>query len=166
METPCRAGTWQKARQTGAAVLPCNVSWGCLGSFLWSPHQHSYADSDVPISGKAWLMRTRSASKAYNKCLLLHKAISHQHGQKVLWPLNSNNVLTSTWQLASRDKKGNGNPLQCSCLENPHGQRSLAGSPQGCKELDTTYSLNNNNSRNKVEHDFSYNLIPAGLQSP
>ena len=22
---------------------------------------------------------------------------------------------------------GNGNPLQCSCLENPHGQRSLAG---------------------------------------
>ena len=22
---------------------------------------------------------------------------------------------------------GHGNPLQCSCLENPHGQRSLAG---------------------------------------
>ena len=22
---------------------------------------------------------------------------------------------------------GNGNPLQCSCLENPHGQRSLEG---------------------------------------
>ena len=28
---------------------------------------------------------------------------------------------------------GNGNPLQCSCLENPQGQRSLAGySPKGC----------------------------------
>ena len=28
-----------------------------------------------------------------------------------------------------------GNPLQYSCLENPHGQRSLAGcSPQGCTE--------------------------------
>ena len=27
---------------------------------------------------------------------------------------------------------GHGNPLQCSCLENPHGQRSLAGySPWG-----------------------------------
>ena len=27
---------------------------------------------------------------------------------------------------------GNGNPLQYSCLENPHGQRSLAGySPRG-----------------------------------
>ena len=34
---------------------------------------------------------------------------------------------------------GHGNPLQCSCLENPHGQRSLAGySPQGHKESDTT----------------------------
>ena len=34
---------------------------------------------------------------------------------------------------------GNGNPLQYSCLENPQGQRSLAGySPRGHKELDTT----------------------------
>ena len=32
---------------------------------------------------------------------------------------------------------GHGNPLQYSCLENPHGQRSLAGySPWGHKELD------------------------------
>ena len=35
--------------------------------------------------------------------------------------------------------EGNGSPLQYSCLENPHGQRSLAGySPCGCKELDVT----------------------------
>ena len=34
--------------------------------------------------------------------------------------------------------EGNGNPLQCSCLENPQGQRSLvAYSPRGLKELDT-----------------------------
>jgi len=34
---------------------------------------------------------------------------------------------------------GHGNPLLYSCLENPHGQRSLVGySPWGCKELDTT----------------------------
>ena len=32
---------------------------------------------------------------------------------------------------------GNGSPLQYSCLENPHGQRSLAGySPRGRKESD------------------------------
>ena len=35
--------------------------------------------------------------------------------------------------------EGNGNPLQYCCLENPHGQRSLAGyGPWGRKELDTT----------------------------
>ena len=35
--------------------------------------------------------------------------------------------------------EGNGNPPQYSCLENPHGQRSLAGySPWGRKELDMT----------------------------
>ena len=34
---------------------------------------------------------------------------------------------------------GHDNPLQCSCLENSHGQRSLVGySPQHHKELDTT----------------------------
>ena len=33
--------------------------------------------------------------------------------------------------------EGNGNPLQYSCLENPHGQWSLEGySPWGYKELD------------------------------
>ena len=35
--------------------------------------------------------------------------------------------------------EGNGNPLQYSCLENLHGQRSLAGySPWGRKESDMT----------------------------
>ena len=38
--------------------------------------------------------------------------------------------------------EGNGGPLQCSCLEDPHGQRSLVGySPWGHKELDTTERL-------------------------
>ena len=33
---------------------------------------------------------------------------------------------------------GHGNPLQYSCLENPHGQRSMVGSGSwDCKELDT-----------------------------
>ena len=32
---------------------------------------------------------------------------------------------------------GHGNALQYSCLENPHGQRSLVGySPRGCKDSD------------------------------
>ena len=39
--------------------------------------------------------------------------------------------------------EGNGNPLQGSCLEKFHGQKSLAGySPWGCQELDTAAWLN------------------------
>ena len=37
--------------------------------------------------------------------------------------------------------EGNGNPLQHSCLENPHGQRSLVGySPWGRKESDVAFA--------------------------
>ena len=42
-------------------------------------------------------------------------------------------------ELGSIPGEGNGYPLQYSCLENPHGQRSLEGySPWGRKELDMT----------------------------
>ena len=38
--------------------------------------------------------------------------------------------------------EGSGKSLQRSCLENPHGQRSLAGySPRGRKESDRTLQL-------------------------
>ena len=44
--------------------------------------------------------------------------------------------------LMTNDGDGNGNPLQYSCLENPHGPKSLAGySPWGRKESDTTELL-------------------------
>ena len=36
---------------------------------------------------------------------------------------------------------GHGNPLQYSCLENPHGQRRLAGNSHEVAELDTTERL-------------------------
>ena len=43
---------------------------------------------------------------------------------------------------------GPGNPLQYSCLENPHGQRNLEGySPWGHKELDTTEQLSRHTHR-------------------
>ena len=46
--------------------------------------------------------------------------------------------------LARSPGGGHGNPLQYSYLENPHGQRSLAGySPWGHEELDTTERLSN-----------------------
>ena len=50
-------------------------------------------------------------------------------------------VLSLSWE----DSLGGGcgNPLQYTCLENPHGQRSLVGySPWGHKESDTNEQLN------------------------
>ena len=48
---------------------------------------------------------------------------------------------------------GHGNPLQYSCLENPHGQRNLVGySPWGCKESDTTERLS-------IHSTFKFNLF-------
>ena len=44
--------------------------------------------------------------------------------------------------LGWEDPLEHGNPLQYSCLENPHGQRSLVDySPWGCKESGTTEHL-------------------------
>ena len=50
-----------------------------------------------------------------------------------------------------------GNPLQYSCLENPHGQRSLVGySPRGRKESDTTERLST------AQH-IAWNSSPSAL---
>ena len=47
---------------------------------------------------------------------------------------------TQVWSLVEKVKRGGHcNPLQYSCLENPHRQRSPGGySPWGCKESDRT----------------------------
>ena len=47
---------------------------------------------------------------------------------------------------------GHGNPLQYSCLKNPHGQRSLAGySPWVCKQLNMTEWLGTAQHRKKEQ---------------
>ena len=53
---------------------------------------------------------------------------------------------------------GLGSPLQYSCLENPHGQRSLAGySPWGHKELDMTEWLSI--AHTYIIYSFSYSYF-------
>ena len=55
---------------------------------------------------------------------------------------------------------GHGNPLHYSCLENPHGQRSLAGySSWGHKELDMTERLST------AEHIHGTARLVAGVES-
>ena len=71
--------------------------------------------------------------------------MDNQQGPGLPWWLNGKestyNVgdLDSVPELGSSLGGGHSNPLHYSCLENPHGQRSLAGcSPWSHKELDTT----------------------------
>ena len=48
------------------------------------------------------------------------------------------------WRMITVEE-GNGNPLQYSCLENPHEQRGLMGySPWGLKGLNMTERLKHN----------------------
>jgi len=58
---------------------------------------------------------------------------------------------------------GHGNPLQYSCLENPHGQRNLAGySPWGLKESDTIEQLSTWNI-NRAQSDAKWNLSDKAI---
>ena len=48
---------------------------------------------------------------------------------------------------------GHGNPLQYSCLENPHGQRTLVGyGAWAFKESDTTEQLAHKSHLNQLEN--------------
>ena len=66
---------------------------------------------------------------------------------------------TRVYYLGGEDSHGEGNgyPLQYSCLEKSHGQRSLAGySPWGLKESYKTKGLNHHV---RIFTDFSLNYL-------
>ena len=72
-------------------------------------------------------------------------------------PANAGDVrdVASIPRLGRSPGVGNGNPLQYSCLENPHGQRSPIGySPRGLEELNTTEQLNNNKHSREGDGSF------------
>ena len=61
---------------------------------------------------------------------------------------------------------GHGNPLQYSCLENPHGLRSQVGySPWGCKESDTTDRLSVHTHTHTRPKNCQY-LFPGSDEGP
>ena len=59
---------------------------------------------------------------------------------------------------------GHDNPLQYSCLENPHGQRSLVGySPWGHKELDTTEQLSRHTTQALISSSQYSGYVTLGI---
>ena len=60
---------------------------------------------------------------------------------------------------------GHGYPLQYSCLENSHGQRSLVGcSPWDCKELDVTRATRHIHTRSIIMKERSRNILVKIMQ--
>ena len=59
--------------------------------------------------------------------------------------------LASIPGLGRSPEEGNGNPLQYSCLENPHGQRSLEGTVPGVTESDTTEQVSTQHSAHHTQ---------------
>ena len=53
------------------------------------------------------------------------------------------NGFSNYWAPTISHGEGNGNPLQCSCLESPIDRSVSDCSPRGCRESDTTGSLGN-----------------------
>ena len=60
---------------------------------------------------------------------------------------------------------GHGNPLQYSCLKNPHGQRSLVGcSPRGHKESDMTEQLSTATEVQDLYIKTAYTTLLKGIK--
>ena len=58
--------------------------------------------------------------------------------------------------LGKLPRGGHGNPLQYSCLENPHGPRSLVGySPWGHKESNTTEQISTHSLEAYINKEMS-----------
>ena len=115
---------WEDPREEGMAIHSSILAWR------------------IPMDRGAWWATIHGVTKSQT-----HLRDSGQHSTCIVgFPGGSvvKNPLGNAGDPGSGKfpGEGNGNPLQHSCLENPHGQRSLVGySPWGRKESDTTEQL-------------------------
>ena len=85
-----------------------------------------------PASWSGRAQSSLSSRQSYELAALL----SGSDGQESAWNAGDLGSISGSGRSPG---EGNGNPLQYSCLENPHGQRSLVEySSWGCKESDRT----------------------------
>ena len=69
-------------------------------------------------------------------------------------------VQSQGWEDPLEEAILNSNPLQYSCLENPHGHRSLAGySPWGHKESDVTEQLSTQIQKSSSTNQIWYIML-------
>ena len=132
---------WKRERIPTPAFWPGEFhgllsAWGCKQTQLSAFHFH-FSDSDYNehcFNDNKW-------QEWLNKQELTQLGFPHG-SEDSKESACSVGDLGSTPGLGQSPEGRHGNPLQYSCLENPHEQRCLAGySSWGCKELDMTESL-------------------------
>ena len=144
-EAPASA-LWPVGGYPWHTALPppgASLSWGQLfpsSSWAQGPCLPCCVCSRAAASLKTWLSKSlwkRTAFKIFNLSLVFPGGSSGKEPacQCRLEVRDMGSIPGS----GRSPGGGHGNPLQCSCLENPTDERSLAYySPCGCKELDMT----------------------------
>ena len=113
--------------------------WKSLHFLTWmSVSFHRFGKFSAIISSNKFSI----SFSLFSKILKMHILVCLMLSQRSLKPFSLKKqkqklFLFDPW-VGNAPEGGHGNPLQCSCLENPHGQRGLAGCrPWGLAESDT-----------------------------
>ena len=123
--------------------LRCS-SWGIFQTWLTFTIQYKWTYSQnrnrlIDIENKFMVTRGESVGGGINQEFGVDHCIYFSGGSHGQESACNTGYPSSFPGLRRSPGGGHGNPLQDSCLENPHGQRSLACySPRNRKELDTT----------------------------
>ena len=167
---PYQSWPYQSVRaQKGPRSPPkwslCHSShWPLLTYLVPLPHNLTirYALSPSSETGSLTLpQRTISSLKMWivflpplpHPCSTNFKSWASLAAQTVKYPPANTGDLGSVSGSGRSSGGGHGNSLQYSCLENPHGGRSLADySPWGCKESDTTERRSTYTRRNSLKY--------------
>ena len=135
---PAQLRAWVRAETQPRRPLQ---TWGCLPPRAEAPFANPHTDPHSCPSLPPALSSHSSPWITQNTMKQDYRASLEAQMVKNLPALQETRV-RSLGRQKSPGEKGHGSPLQSSCLENLHGQRSLAGySPWGHKESDTTESL-------------------------
>ena len=107
--------------------VPTNITWD------WCPYKRDCIDQHFALRPSEHMVKKMVTYEEHGG---LHHGVTKSRTQ-----LSDFTFFLSFFLSIVPFGEGNGNPLQCSCLENPMDREAWWASLWGCKELDTTKQL-------------------------